>query len=321
MAQKKIYSIKDELIKKSREAMLAAVEIYNNPNITFKSETFITLSIISWTYIMHAYYKKEGIDYIYYSQKGKRIKKDKTKYGAVKHWELERCINDYNCPLDYATKTNLRFLIGIRNEIEHQMTSKIDDAISAKLQACALNYNAFIKEQFSIKYGIDDRLALSIQFSSVNPLKYKELSKMKGLSENVVNYITEFEKDLSNETIINPEYAYRVLYIPVTINNKGKADSVIEFVKASDEQIEDIKNTVMIKETEKKKYLPSQIVTIIKEKGFSKFSITVHTEIWKNNGNSLKISKYGCRVAGKQWYWYETWIKYVEEWCINNYSS
>ena len=46
MAKKKLYSVKDELIKKSREAMMAAVQIYNNPNVTFKAESFITLSII-----------------------------------------------------------------------------------------------------------------------------------------------------------------------------------------------------------------------------------------------------------------------------------
>ena len=39
-----------ELITKSREAMMSAVQIYNNPQITFKAETFISLAIISWTY-------------------------------------------------------------------------------------------------------------------------------------------------------------------------------------------------------------------------------------------------------------------------------
>ena len=56
-------SKKDELIKKSREAMLAATQIYNNPLITFKSESFITLSVIAWTYLLHAYYQKIGVDY------------------------------------------------------------------------------------------------------------------------------------------------------------------------------------------------------------------------------------------------------------------
>lgn len=34
---------KKQLIKKACESMLAAVQIYNNPQITFKTETFITL--------------------------------------------------------------------------------------------------------------------------------------------------------------------------------------------------------------------------------------------------------------------------------------
>ena len=56
---------KHELLIKSREAMLAAVQIYNNPQITFKSEIFISMAIISWTYLMHTYYANKGIDYRY----------------------------------------------------------------------------------------------------------------------------------------------------------------------------------------------------------------------------------------------------------------
>lgn len=58
---RKIGSVKKELAIKAREAMLSAVQIYNNPNIQFKSETFIVLSIIAWTYLLHAYYKEKGI--------------------------------------------------------------------------------------------------------------------------------------------------------------------------------------------------------------------------------------------------------------------
>jgi len=47
MRKRSVKSVKDELVKKSREAMLAAVQIYNNQHITFKSEAFITLTVIS----------------------------------------------------------------------------------------------------------------------------------------------------------------------------------------------------------------------------------------------------------------------------------
>ena len=72
MAKRKIKSIKSELLKKSREAMLSAVEIYNNPQITFKAETFITLAIIAWTYLLHAYYRENNIEYRYFHKEGKR---------------------------------------------------------------------------------------------------------------------------------------------------------------------------------------------------------------------------------------------------------
>ena len=47
---RKIWSVKEELLTKSQEAMLSAVQIFNNPNILFKSENFIILANISWMY-------------------------------------------------------------------------------------------------------------------------------------------------------------------------------------------------------------------------------------------------------------------------------
>src|SRR3989339_2159901 len=138
---RRIKSVADELIRKSREAALAAVQIYNNPTITFKAELFIVVMNIAWTYLLHAFFKKEKIEYRYFEEHGLRKKFDRTKSGAYKYWELERCLNDDSCPLDSVTKINLRFMIGIRHEIEHQMTKRIDSTFSAKFQANCLNFN------------------------------------------------------------------------------------------------------------------------------------------------------------------------------------
>ena len=118
---RRVGSIKSELLHKSREAALAAVQIFNNPNITFKAESYVVLMIISWTYLLHAYYRGQKIEYRYFTQTGRRRKFDKTKHGAEKYWELERCLNEQKSPIDKATVQNLRFLIGLRHEIEHQM--------------------------------------------------------------------------------------------------------------------------------------------------------------------------------------------------------
>jgi hypothetical protein len=54
---RRIGSIKGELLRKSREAALAAVQIFSNPNISFKAESYIVLMHIAWTYLLHAYYR------------------------------------------------------------------------------------------------------------------------------------------------------------------------------------------------------------------------------------------------------------------------
>jgi hypothetical protein len=49
---RRVGSVANELVSKSREAMLTAVQIYNNPQINFKSELFIVSTVISWTYLL-----------------------------------------------------------------------------------------------------------------------------------------------------------------------------------------------------------------------------------------------------------------------------
>ncbi len=309
---RRYHSIKDELVRKSRESMLAAVQIYNNPNITFKAETFISLAVIGWTYLMHAYYRGQNIDYRYYQQKGNRKEYDKTKYGAYKHWELERCINDDACPLDVATIANLRFLIGIRHEIEHQMTDKIDEYISAKLQACALNFDFYITKLFGVKYKMSDELALTIQFSPVTPEQSNGLKNNPHLTSNIKNFVCVFEDDLPEETIKSSKYAYRILFVPIAANRARQADRVVEFVKPESELAEEI-DKILIKETEKPKYLPGQIVKMMNEKGFVKFKTHHHTDLWKSE-EAKQNSKYGTMIA-KTWYWYQPWVDRVEKYC------
>ena len=316
MGSRRVKSVKDELIKKSREAILAAVQIYNNPQITFKSEAFITLAIIAWTYLLHSYYRGKGIDYKYYEMNGKRKKYHKTKNGAIKFWELERCINCDECPLDNATKSNLRFLIGIRHEIEHQMTNKIDEDISAKLQACALNFDYYLKNWFGERYSVSKELAISIQFSAIVPEQEVDLRTNDRLVKNIKNFITSFEETLSKDDIDNPRYAYRVLYVPINANRKGQADSVVEFVRPGSEVAGEIER-VLIKETEKNKCLPSGIVKAMKEEGFPKFTISRHTELWKEQDAKNPDKHFGVKVA-KTWYWYDSWLNFVKSHCQSN---
>ena len=312
---RRYYSLKDELVKKSREAMLAAVQIYNNPNITFKAEIFVSLAVIGWTYLLHAFYRGKNIDYRYYHMKNRRKEYERTKYGAYKRWELERCLNEKTCPLESDTQANLRFLIGIRHEIEHQMTDKIDEYISAKLQACAINFDYYITKLFGEKYKLSEELALAIQFSPLTPEQSGSLRDNPHLTTNIKNFVCVFEDGLPEEIIKSSKYAYRILFVPIAANRRSQADRVVEFVKPGSELAGEI-DRILIKETEKPKFLPSQIVATMKEKGYTKFSVNKHTDLWKSR-DAKKDSRFGTLVA-KTWYWYKPWLDEVEKYCMDH---
>lgn len=298
---------------------MTAVQIFNNPNIKFKSETYAVLMIIAWTYLLHAYYRRKKIEYRYYTKTGKIRKFDRTKHGAFKYWELERCLNEPKSPIDKSASQNLRFLIGLRHEIEHQMTTRIDDFFSAKFQACCLNYNHYIKHLFSNDWGIDNYLSFSLQFSTISIKQKEMLSEHSELPGNISGYIDAFEEDLTDDEFKDSRFAYRLFFLSKTANHKGQADRVIEFVKDDSSLTKEInKEYAIIKETEKKKYLPGEIVQIMKDEGYEKFIIHEHTQFWKER-DARNIKKgFGTWVTGKQWYWYENWLVEVRKYCCNN---
>ena len=41
---------------KAKESMLAAIEIFNSPLISFKTETTATLACTAWTYLLQSHY-------------------------------------------------------------------------------------------------------------------------------------------------------------------------------------------------------------------------------------------------------------------------
>lgn len=322
MAKKKrvrrTHSVSRELVLKSREAALAAVQIFNSPMITFKSEIFIVLMNIAWTYLLHAYYRREGIEYRYYTKSGKRRRFDKTKHGADKHWELERCLNEKKSPIDKDAANNLRFLIGIRHEIEHQMTGRLDSTLSAKFQACCLNYNEYVKKLFGEENGIDKYLAFSLQFTSISQDQAKHLPSPNEMPAYIGAFVEDFEKKLSDDEFNSPRFAYRVLFVPKTANRKGQADEVIEFVKADTELASNVNRTyALIKETERQKYRPSKIVEMMTKEGFKQFNLHHHTQLWQAEDAKAPGKGYGVEVEG-YWYWYESWVDVVRDHCKNN---
>jgi hypothetical protein len=198
------------------------------------------------------------------------------------------------------------------------MTTQIDGSLSAKFQACVLNYNHYIKKLFGETLGIDKHLAFSLQFSSISREHVALLPPSDQLPSHIHGFISDFEDALSEAEYKNTRFAYRVLFVEKTANRKGQADQVIEFVKADSDLAKNVNaNYTVIKETEKPKFLPSDIVKAMKKEGFKRFGMHQHTLLWKEKDAKSKGKGFGVPV-GKQWYWYEKWLDEVRKHCNKN---
>ena len=57
-------AVSDERLVRAREAMILAVQIFNSAALNFKTEVFLVLCNVAWTYLLHQYYENKGIKII-----------------------------------------------------------------------------------------------------------------------------------------------------------------------------------------------------------------------------------------------------------------
>ena len=314
-----LHLLNDELLIKAREAMLLAVQSYNNPRTYFRSEVFIVTAIIAWTYLLHAYYRTQNVDYRHkVTKKDGTFGNQKTKKGEDIYWELSKCLKAPECPItDEGTKRNLNFLIDIRHEIEHRMTTRIDGAMSAKLQACCLNFNRTLKTLFGDQYGLDEDLSFALQFSGISLSQKRELFGVGDLPPHVEAVRASFEDGFTTEQYNDQSYAYRVLFVPKVVNKKAQADEVVEFVPADLDEAA-LLNQVYLKEIDRPRFRPGLVVEKMRDEGFSRFGMSQHTDLWKALGAKDPAKGYGVETESDGWRWYERWVDAVRQHCEEN---
>ncbi len=309
----------DELLIKAREAMLNAVQTYNNPKTHFRAEIFIVSAIIAWTYMLHALFKREGIDYLRY--KKDKITIQKTAQGSECFLGLQDCLDKKECKVDEVVKKNLELLIIIRNEIEHRCTQQIDTGISPQLQSCCTNFNDYIKKHFGHALGLDKELSFALQFAHISLEQEKNMILEKSLPSNVKLAQNQFEANMSEEHRNDPRYAIRVNLFNLASNNKNKAEQSFVLVPADspEAKVEGV-GKILLKTAEPVKYKPKAIVTAMNAAGFLNFGMHQHTTLKRKfkpqhpHKAKDKGGNYGIWI-GNEWFYYERWLDRIKTYC------
>jgi len=217
------------ILESSLDSALLAVEIYNKPRTTFRSEGFITMMVIAWTRLFHAHFNITIGDKYFYKKNNRYELID----GERKAWELATCIKKYE-ELDSATESNLNFFIKLRNKIEHRHIDKreVDTLIFGECQSFLYNYETVLIQLFGEDYSINEALVYSLQFSQIRTSTQEKANKSalsKDLSD-IVAFVERYRNTLDEAVYNSQEYSIKLIQIP-KITNTNRADAAIEFVK------------------------------------------------------------------------------------------
>ena len=237
-------AIVKQLLQKAKDSALLAIEFYNKPAVSFKSEGFITMMCIAWTSLFHAYFFKNKIKPYYRKSRNsklgpyEKIKEylpDGNSIEDIKWWDLSKCIKEYFKDKDTPVRKNLEFFSGIRNLIVHRNIPELDPNLYGECQANILNFNQLLIDHFGLRHRIDYMLSYSLQMYS-QPKNFIEATKRELKNKNaeqIIEFIKAFRSLLTDAIFSSPEYAYKAVLIKVK-NHETKDAFAIRFINEKD---------------------------------------------------------------------------------------
>ena len=233
-------------LDKARQSALLAVEVYNKPAIAFKSSAYISLMVIAWTSLFHAYFLSNSTQ-PYMKAKNGRFKKIDGDYA---YWSLDDCLKEYwTHDTENSVRKNIEFFIPLRNKIEHRHLPELDANIFGECQALLLNFDSFIGDHFQAKYQLRESLSFSLQlFPTAN--SFSNLVKADRNLVDIKKFIDSYRSSLSADVTNSASYSFKAFLIQVS-NHQTKDALPIQFIQydrlTADEKAEVNKLGVIVK--------------------------------------------------------------------------
>ncbi|MEO7719054.1 MAG: DUF3644 domain-containing protein [Capsulimonas sp.] len=224
----------ERLIAKSRDAALAAVQAYNNPIATFRTETYIVLMVISFTAAFHAIFERDRVDYREYKLDGSVRKVGvydaliDASEGFIKFRDLYS--SKYTRLNLEAARQNLNWIMNARHVIEHRGSQDVDDLMGSECQSLLLNYEEILVTEFGAYYAINCSLCFPLLLSSRRSPKMLEAIRRRQGSdyELVKNRLISLRNELPDSVVSDPAFRFPIFLIPVIGRNRRTADKTVE---------------------------------------------------------------------------------------------
>jgi hypothetical protein len=256
--------IDDERLVRAREAMLLAVELFNTPRIAFKAGVFSMLANVAWTYLLHEFYERKGVNVV-----------NAEGFSLL----LSQMVARHDCPLSKGCQQNLIALKEIRDVVEHRTIGMFDQKWLPLFQSNCLNFEKALTDLFDARLSLGQDLGFALQFAK---LKTSEVAALQTheLPEHIAALDASLAAKLNEGDADDLEYQFKVIY---TLTSASKAKAHFQFVQPDSVEGKEIQN-VLIKfkpADDIWPFKPGEVVTRVAQASGRSFTSDKHQRAWK----------------------------------------
>jgi hypothetical protein len=317
----------DALLDKTRESALLAVQVYNNPLVSFRAPGYIVHMIIAYTALFHAIFERKAVQYWYTNDDGT----PKIIEGDKQAWDISRCIKEYYGGRVLPEAENLKFFVRIRNKVEHRFVPALDTTLAGRCQSLLFNFERLLIDEFGGFFALGQSLALALQFSMFSQEQQASLRRIQSQEyQTLRQFIDDYDALLPDAITQSMQYSFRAFLIPKVGKHEKSSDIAIEFVPFDPNDPEEMerltKQIVLVKE----KYIPVADPGLLTAKTVAQrvrdatgvhFNTAHHTRAWKlYQVRTSKLSPEGCKteycqfsIPFKQFVYTEAWVRFLCE--------
>ena len=218
----------DEMLNKSQEAFLMAIEIYNKPTISYRLEGFAFFICNAWELLLKAKILNDG-ESIYYSDKPNRT------------ISLSNCISHVFTNDKDPVRKNLEIILGLRNTSTHFIIKELDSIYLPFMQANVLNYSQKLFDFFNI--DVTEKINSSFMTLVVNNESISNEEILSRYGEQIFNRYDKLKNETNNiiEDNSNEKLAIKVDLNVKIVKDKDKAQLTFRIAKDGEESVRIIK--------------------------------------------------------------------------------
>lgn len=217
--------LKGQLVEKSVDAYVLALETINRLSIKYRIESFTHLVCNAWELLLKARVldMRNSRDAIYYKTKRGEPRRTISLRDA-----LEKVIPNEKEPL----RRNLEVVADLRDEAMHFVISEVPNDILLLFQACVINYHKKLNEWFDL--SLSDRVSVGMMtiVYDLSPGSFDLGSSAvkRRLGKDVAAYLQRVQKQIQSEygeLDSNSEFSIGVEYKLALTKKPGDADIVL----------------------------------------------------------------------------------------------